>query len=236
MPEDSVDIVATGPNPNNGIFGIDKGVIFKTDAKDTAIGVVNSELADNGYSYLLITKGYGCLATCLTSNFDKIGEYFDKSKDFLLDRLDVPFSDVKRVGGMGSFSLEGRLKDGDRLYVGEAASLQDFLWGFGIRTAITSGHLAARSIIDGEDYEENAKQHFTNRLKASVVNRYFWEKDSKRGYPLIFWAITSSKDASKFLRSFYNFNLFQRLVFPFASRHFRKNYPHLQDRKSVSQE
>jgi flavin-dependent dehydrogenase len=39
---------------------------------------------------------------------------------------------------------------GNKLYVGEAAGLQD-LWGFGIRSSIISGFLAAKAIINDEN-------------------------------------------------------------------------------------
>ena len=56
------NIVATGPIVNEAV-GIVKGIIFKTDTKDTAIIAFNDKLAFKGYSYLLIKKGYGCLCT-----------------------------------------------------------------------------------------------------------------------------------------------------------------------------
>ena len=50
---------------------------------------------------------------------------------------------IKRVGGKGDFSLPDKYFHDGRYYVGEAGGLQDFMWGFGMRYAITSGVLSA---------------------------------------------------------------------------------------------
>ena len=37
--------------------------------------------------------------------------------------------------------------------IGEAGGYQDFLWGFGIRHAFTTGYLAAQAILNGQDWQ-----------------------------------------------------------------------------------
>ena len=70
-------------------------------------------------------------------------------RNYKLDR--VP---VKRVGGKGDFSIPDRYVVDGRHYVGEAGGLQDFMWGFGMRYAITSGVLAAKSVMGGVGLRE----------------------------------------------------------------------------------
>ncbi|MEY4491896.1 MAG: hypothetical protein RL085_307, partial [Actinomycetota bacterium] len=57
------------------------------------------------------------------------------------------------------------------LYVGEAAGLQDCLFGFGMRYAMLSGFLAARSLTEGEDYDCLCREAFGHRLTVGANNR-----------------------------------------------------------------
>lgn len=223
FPENQADIVATGPNIKK-IFAIDKGFIFKTKHKDLAVGLVDDEDAYQGYSYLLITKGYGCIATCIGSNFENVNDYLEKTEDIFEKIAHLKIKRLKIVGGIGSFSLKNKFTKGKRLYVGEAAGLQDLMWGFGMRAAIVSGYLAAKSIIERGDYEKTARAYFEKKLKASVVNRYIWDKFSNGDYLFIINRLYKAKDTLNFLRSYYNFNLIQKILFPLALKYCRKKY------------
>jgi flavin-dependent dehydrogenase len=220
---DEVDVVATGP-----IFdeaqGVVKGIIFKTDVKDMAIVVFNDELAFKGYSYLVTTKGYGCMCTVVFNEVSRVNDCFQRTKEFFVKKLNTDIQSSKDVGGLGSFSLKNVFKEGTTLYVGESAGLQDFLWGFGMRFATTSGYLAAQSIINKEDYEKIAKEHFRNRLNASAVNRYLWERAAKKDYSFI---ISNAEFVKKNLYSMHNYHLFQRILYPIALSYLKKKYPKL---------
>jgi flavin-dependent dehydrogenase len=220
-----VDIVATGPILEE-VPAVVKGIVFKTDVKDAAIVLCNDEFAFKGYSYLLITKGYGCLCTVVTvDELYRVNRCFEKTKAFFARRIGLNMQSPKEVGGVGSFSPKSVYKKGTTLYVGEAAGLQDLLWGFGMRFAVTSGYLAAQSIINNEDYEQIAKKHFENKLKASLVNRYLWEEvASKNDYSLLIYLAEFVK---KILHSMHNYNLLQRVAYPMASYHLKKKYPKL---------
>ena len=152
----------------------------------------------------------------------RINRYFDKTKEFFVNKLNLHIQPIREIGGVGSFSLKN-VKKGATLYVGEAAGLQDFLWGFGMRFAITSGYLAAQSIISNKDYERIAETRFGKRLRAGVVNRYLWENVvSKKGYSFL---VTFSELLEKSIYSMYNYNLFQRLVYPIALFDLKTKYP-----------
>jgi uncharacterized protein YqgQ len=220
---DEVDVVATGPILKE-VPAVAKGIIFKTDIKDTAILVLNDGLAFKGYSYLLITKGYGCMGTGVFDELGRVNDCFEKTKEFFVKKLDLDIQSPKDFGGVGSFSLKNVFKKGTTLYVGESAGLQDFLWGFGMRFAIKSGYLAAQSIINKEDYEKTAKKHLSNKLKASVVNRYLWERAAKKDYSFI---INNAQFVKKNLYSMHNYNLLQRMIYPVALSYLRKEYPKL---------
>lgn len=173
-PPENVDIMATGPNKNE-VYIIAKGITFETDADDRAIGIVDNHAAYNGYSYLLIAKGYGCLSTVLFGKFKDASKCFKETESIISNLIDFNIRNPKKMAGYGGFSNKNIYKKDETLYVGEAAGLQDLLWGFGMRNAITSGFLAAQSIINDTDYVKAAENYFNKKLKASMVNRYIWK-------------------------------------------------------------
>ncbi|MEJ2689531.1 MAG: hypothetical protein P8130_06190, partial [Deltaproteobacteria bacterium] len=111
-----------------------------------------------------------------------------------------------------------------RLFVGEAAGIQDLLWGFGMRTAMRSGFLAARSIIEGTDYGMAARKAFGSYLKAGVVSRFLWETLRSGDYRLIMAGVAASRNKISFLRSFYTYGALQRLLYPLALMALRRRY------------
>jgi len=131
------------------------------------------------------------------------------------------------MGGVGSFSTKNIFQENGTRYVGEAAGIQDLLWGYGIRSALTSGFLAARSIITGKSYDILARKQFHHKLKAGVVNRFFWEKLVSKRFPFFMNKLKTSKDPFSFLYSFHQFNRFQKLLYPLALFYMRRRYPAL---------
>lgn len=218
--EQDADIVATGPILKN-VVGVVKGTTFKTDLKDTATVLFNNEAAFKGYSYLLVTKGYGCMSSVLLDNFNKADACFRKTKEVFSNLYKFNMEEPRNCGGIGCFSIKGRYKKGKTLYVGEAAGLQDLFLGFGMRYALTSGFLAAKSIINHEDYGIMVKSCFEGKLKAGVVNRYLWEKFNRNNYSLAVnnfnWIINNFNWIS-------NYNLFWRILYPFALKGMKNRY------------
>jgi flavin-dependent dehydrogenase len=226
MPEEQADIIAIGPNPKEAC-GIDKGIVFKTKMKDVAICLIDNNAAFKGYSYLLVTNGYGCMCTVLFDKFEKINGCFVETKKIFSNLIDLDMQNPKTAGGIGCFSNRNIFQKENRLYVGEAAKLQDALWGFGIKIAITSGFLAAKSIINNENYEKLAKKYFRRKLNAGIVNRFIWEKLVINNPSFFLDRIYNSKNILNRLYSFYNFNIFQRLIYPYALKYIKKTYKKL---------
>lgn len=215
LPENEVDIVATGPIQNK-IFAVDKGIIFKTELPDMAIALLNDKAAYKGYSYLLVTRGYGCMCSMVADKFEKLNDCFEEAKKYFQKIVDLDINEPKSVGGVGCFTLPNKFKSDKTLYVGESAGIQDFFAGFGIRSAIISGCLAAQSIITDKDYNKIAKKYFANKLKASLVIRFIWEKFVSLNYSSILKKVEKKRDIFNFLFSYHNFNFSERLVYPIA--------------------
>lgn len=142
IPPGEADIISTGPLKSE-TPAIAKGIVFKTASEDVSIGLLNYESAYKGYSYLLVTKGYGCMCSAVWGDSRRLNDCFEKAKEKFRKMKELDISDSKPVGCMGCFSLKNTFKEGKNLFVGEAAGLQDMLWGFGMRYAFTSAFLAA---------------------------------------------------------------------------------------------
>ena len=224
LPQAESDIVATGPFARE-VFGAVRGIVFKTNLEDVAIVAFNETLAFKGYSYLLVTKRYGCIGTVVRRDgIPRAKDYFEKTKDFFVKNLNLDIRQPKEIGGVGSFSLRD-IQKGTTSYVGEAAGLQDFLWGFGMRYAITSGYLAAQSIISDEDYEKKAKRHFNSKMKAGVVNTYLMENIlCKKNYSIF---VDMAEFVKRSLYSMHSYNMMQRIVYPLALLNLEKTYAEL---------
>jgi flavin-dependent dehydrogenase len=225
VPVNEADILATGPVLTRP-FAVDKGIVFRTDHPDLAVGLLSDQAGMRGYSYLLVSNGYGCLCTVLFAEFKRVHRCFDEARRWLLDEHPMPTEHVRSVGGLAHFSLERRFERHGALVVGEAAGLQDFLWGFGIRTALRSGYLAATCLLEGRDYEQAAAEAFRNAQRAGVVNRFLFEALRARDYDLVLRLLR--RDSRRRLRWMYGYNPVQRLLFPVARAYARSRFPKLE--------
>jgi flavin-dependent dehydrogenase len=171
------------------------------------------------------------MCTVVLREIHRATECFNQTKKYLKKKLTIDIQSPQPVNGFGSFSINNTFKKNSALYTGEAAGLQDFFWGFGMRHAFTSGYLAAQSIINNKNYEQNAKNHFKNKLKASVVNRYLWENILyKKDYALF---INNAELVKKNLYSIYNYNLLHKTIYPAALIHMKKKYNKKNENKAT---
>jgi hypothetical protein len=213
VPPETANLIATGPDPHR-VFALDKGIVFTTSAPDMAVGLVNDRAAYRGYSYLLIAGGYGCLCSVLFDRFERIHACLEEAHRLLIGRRGIGVTDPRHVGGIGHFSLRREWRTGTGLRVGEAAGLQDLLWGFGIRTAIASGRLAARCILDGSDYGTQAEGGYGAWKRAGMVNRFLWEMLRWRSYAAVLRVFR--RRARGRLRALYGYHPLQRMAYPVA--------------------
>ncbi len=208
-----VDIIATGPKKP---FAIAKGISFRTNHEDIAIGILNDEIAPKAYAYIMISKGKGCMATVLGAQFEDIDKYFNilmETKDKIFEKRGdkLEMSDIKTFSGFGNFHLMDNYFRASKYWVGEAAGLQDKLWGFGMRYALGSGYLAAKSIVENRDYDALLRQKYMKQLKTGVINRYFFEKLGNKGYS--YFLNKAKKSPIKFLRRAYSSSFLRIMIF-----------------------
>lgn len=210
-------IVGTGPRSAEMIA---TGMTFRTEMEDTAVAVLDDDIAPKGYAYLLIHGGYGTMVTVLYQDFRREREYFKKMKEFFFEHFDMDVRDEKKFGSFGNFFMSDTQVCDGKIYVGESAGFQDFLWGFGMRHAVLSGYLAAKSIMEGSDYNSLWKKEIGPMLKVSLVNRYLLEKFGHRAYRYLSKKYTGP-DPCGFLMKQYNPSFLKSLLFPLAKRKYK---------------
>jgi len=231
-PEGTADIEATGPR-GRAPFAIDTGIVFETDAPDCAVALMNDDVAPGGYAYLLITDGYGCCCTMLFDDFPSIHRRFAQARELLVTRRGITVRNARPVGGLGHVRARAGWLDGASRCVGEAAGLQDFLWGFGIRLAVRSGALAARSLMRGEDYGAAAESAFGGALRVGVANRWLWERSSPNGYAVVRGALRAV-GPMRLLQWMHREHWWHRVIAPLTTRALRGRYPAVFDSSAAT--
>ncbi len=210
-PTDSADIIATGPKSPRMIAA---GIVFNTNIQDTAFMVLDNAIAPKGYAYLLASDKRASLATVLFEHFSEAGHYLDKAILKFKESIAFEIRDPQKFAGYGNFSLMDSAIQNGKKYIGEAAGFQDFLFGFGIRYAMTSGYLAGKSIIENKDYNHLWKVSFSRQLQTSLSNRTYYELFGNRLYDYLVEGTKRSKNPRMLWNKFYNASLSRKLMFP----------------------
>jgi flavin-dependent dehydrogenase len=212
-------IVAHGPRR---VDAIAVGYVFDCDRADGAFAAVSERLAPGGYSYLLICGGKATIASCLFSDFHNEGRYLERTVDFFRDHVGFQLANARRFGGYGNVGPVGVPRKGKMLYVGEAVAFQDALFGFGMRYAMLSGHLAAGAIMGGrpEDYDRLVADRLGATMRTAVVNRYLYEKLGDRGYAHLSGRVDRTQNVRAWMKRSYGPGRLRSLLYPLARRRF----------------
>ncbi len=207
-------IVGTGPQEVNILA---MGMTFTTENDDRAAVVFDDSIAPKGYAYLLVHKGYGTMATVLYSEFGKEQLCFERMLRFFNEREGLTIGGERKFVSYGNFFIRKSQVEGKLLHVGESAGFQDGLWGFGIRYALLSGHLAARSLAEGSDYDLLWRDQLKPMLETSLVNRYLFETFGHMGYRYLTRRLGNGNPCD-YLRRHYNYSFGKHLLLPLAQK------------------
>ncbi|MDG1533812.1 MAG: NAD(P)-binding protein [Candidatus Thalassarchaeaceae archaeon] len=212
---DECDIIAAGPKDSSAIAF---GEIFHTDHPNHVTFQLNDKLAPGAYSYLIIIDGIGLICTCLWRQQKKSARYLNETIAWYEEHYELNRIPIKRVGGKGDFSIPDKYIHDGRYYVGEAGGLQDFMWGFGMRYAITSGVMAAHSITGNEDFEKQIRRKLVPLVRVSAINRFLLNRVGDRGFKMVanYWMKDQERkgDGLKFMKWIYQPGIFRRSLWP----------------------
>ena len=208
-------IIAAGPKDSSAVAF---GEIFHTDHPNHVTFQLNDKLAPGAYSYLIIIDGVGLICTCLWRQQKNSSRYLNETIAWYEQHYDLNRRPIKRVGGKGDFSLPTKYVHEGRYYVGEAGGLQDFMWGFGMRYAVTSGVLAAKAVLGDCDYENEVRERLVPLVRASAINRFLMNRVGNRGFKMVanHWMRDQKKkgDGLAFMRWMYKPGLGRRMLWP----------------------
>ncbi len=209
-------ILATGPAGANILA---RGMVFQTDHPDECVIVIDNELAPKGYAYLLIHDGRATLSTCFFGRGYDAGELLRKTRQRFLEIAGVEASGGRMFGGYGQFYLPLRFTDSSGvLYAGETAGLMDYLWGFGLHSAVISGSLAARSILVAQSYSRMGTEVLGPLVRASLVNRWFYGLLSEWMFPRILAHMERREESIfAYLHRLYSPSWIKRVSFPLVA-------------------
>ena len=209
-------ILATGPKAADAIA---VGYHFETSMPDGFWAICDERLAPGGYAYVAVMNGRGTLKTAMFRGFKQERIYLERTVEAFSRQSGLEMVNPRPHGGVGNFRIPQTALSGRHPVAGEHAGFQDILWGFGIRYAVVSGVLAARSLLEGSDYDALWRRELGPMLQAALVNRAVFEVLGDRGYR---WCLRfqARRDACAFLQRLYRPSRVKRLLLPWARRRY----------------
>jgi flavin-dependent dehydrogenase len=214
-----VDVWAAGAR--SGSFFLGAGLTFRTSHSDVVMVLVDTFLAPKAYAYLVIVDGFATLSTVLTRDFNQARTYLNRCMQAFRGYKSFDMNDVKMSSGFGGLVSAVWKPITRPLIVGEAGGFQDFLWGFGIRHALHTGHLAARALDEGIDYEQVVTREIRPFVRSSLLNRAFYDLAGNRTYRILIRYFATRPNLRKRLRAFYRGPILERVFRPFVERRYR---------------
>ncbi|MBI3805846.1 MAG: NAD(P)/FAD-dependent oxidoreductase [Nitrospirae bacterium] len=208
-PEEAT-IVATGPATPDGLA---KEMTFTTSLPDTVWVLFDMNLSPGGYAYLFVLEGAATFGCAITRDFSRINDYFDRSFRRFQELATFPIRDEKTGYSFMNFSLKESAEADGRRFVGEAGGFQDYLFGLGIRYALTTGFLAAESVIKQTPYDRLWKEALGPAQEVSLVNRFLYELGGNTGLR-IFIQQSGRGDLQDYLGKWHQSPWWKRLLLP----------------------
>jgi flavin-dependent dehydrogenase len=205
-------VLATGPRRADAIA---VGYLFDTEMPDGDWVAFDDNLAPLGYAYVLVHGGRGTIASCMFTGFKRQAEHVERTVAFFRQHAGLDMRNPHPFGGFANFRLPRTAIQGGHPVIGEQAGFQDALAGFGMRYAIRSGLLAARSILDGSDYATLWRSELLPLLRTGIVNRFLYNNVGAWGRKFVL-ARLDRGDARLALRRLYQPSILTRILFPIA--------------------
>ncbi len=205
---------ATGPASTQAVVA---GIVAETSHPDQVVAIASDALAPRCYAYCIIWNRRATLATGLATRFREAWPCFEQARH-AFERLGLTdFRAERRFGGRANIILGRPLQQDDQFWVGEAAGLQDYLLGFGLRYALLSGHLAARALLTGARYPDLLQRELGGQFRAGFVNRLIYNRAGERGYRWLIRWVARKGDVERRARRIYSMTFLHRALFPLAA-------------------
>ncbi len=207
------DIVATGPSSAQGVA---REMVFETGMEDCFLLLLDNEIAPKGYAYLLVADGIGTLCVAIMEDFANLEKYFEKARERINNEVEIEIKNPKYKANFVSFYIPSSARKGNAIYAGEAAGFQDFVFGFGMRYAFSSGYLAAKSMIEDKNYDLLWKEEFGKELEIGVLNRAIYEFGGNPAFRTLARQAEKDGDLGRFLYKWARPGFSKRFLTPLA--------------------
>jgi len=213
---DGADIVATGPAAPDGLA---REMTWRTGEPECVDVYFDHKLSPGGYSYLFILDGFATFGCAIVADFKRIDDYFDHSLAAAqkLHRFAIP-AETRTGYSYMNFHLKQRATNGRARFVGEAAGFQDYLFGLGIRYALTSGNLAARSILEQRDFDDLWRTELGAKQETSLVNRFLYEAGGNFGLAMFVRQAARARDFRRYLSKWHRQPWWKSMLAPMVRR------------------
>lgn len=211
-------VLAGGPRVADAIA---VGYVFTTDMPDGNWISFDNRLAPLGYSYLLVHGGRGTVASCMFTGFKQEAEYVARTVEAFRERVGLKMRNPRPFGGYANFRLSRTAVQGGHPVAGEQAGFQDALAGFGMRYALRSGLLAARSVVEGLDYRALWRNELLPFLRTSLTNRFLFSVTGEWGWRWMLAQRLSVADTRNALQRLYRPSWWKTALFPLGYWHDR---------------
>jgi flavin-dependent dehydrogenase len=213
------DIVATGPATPDGLA---REMTWFTADPERIDVYFNHHLSPGGYSYLFILDGRATFGCAIVADFRRIDEYFDHSLAAAkrMHPFEIP-EETRTAYSYMNFHLKRAATQNGSRFVGEAAGFQDYLFGLGIRYALTSGWLAARSIVEQRSFDELWKSELSVKQETSLVNRFLYESFGNPGLAKFVRDAAKARDFQQYLSGWHAHTWWKSLLAPIVRRIWR---------------
>lgn len=166
------DVVATGPKAPDGLA---REMTFRTTSPDRVQVLFDAMRAPAGYAYFFVENGWATLGCAVVRDLRRIDRHFEFCVKRFREIADFSVSDERTGYSYMNFALGDSALVGSARLAGEAGGFQDYLFGLGIRYALTTGWLAARSLIEGRSYDELWEGHVGAKRRAGLGLRLMYE-------------------------------------------------------------
>ena len=174
------EVVATGPRQADGVA---RELVFASDLADTVAVLFDPAITPTGYAYLFCLGGHGTFGVAQVRGVAGL----QRARALAWRRFrevlgEFAVREGREHGQFMNFAMPRHLRAADgRWYVGEAAGVQDFLFGLGNRLALRTAGLAAAGIAGSWD----ARAFFRSVQRpmwTTVALRFFYERLGRRGF------------------------------------------------------
>lgn len=197
---DRPGILASGPHAADAIA---VGYHFDTSMPDGFHVILDDTLAPGGYAYLLTLGGRGTVKSCMFRDFTRQRLYVERTVERFRRLLDLDMRSPSPHGGVGNFFVPTTAYRGQHPTAGEQAGFQDAFAGFGMRYAMRSGVMAARSLMDGTNYDTLWQREMKRPMLTARLNRLIYRHLGNRGYRWLLRSQAWAGDSRIFLGRVY---------------------------------